>query len=106
MDAGRLRHMVSIWRNAGGRDQYGDLQEQWNCIGQCRAERNVQNSRRAVTSGEVWYPRAAVFKIRLGHDITTGDRVFSDGVWYDVISVTTDEVRERCITVNTEMHNE
>ena len=106
MDAGRLKDIVSIWRNTRERDEYGDLKEKWVCIGQARAERNVQNSRRALNTGEVWYPRAAVFKIRLGHDVKTGDRIYSKNEYYDVISVTEDTTAEKCITVNTELHNE
>lgn len=59
-----------------------------------------------MNSGEIWYPRAAIFRCRLGADVTEGDRVNCEDKIYDVVSVITDKERERLITINAELHNE
>lgn len=98
--------MISVWRNTGTVNDYGERTDAWSCVGQYRANKMVQNARRALNSGEIWYPRAAVFKTRLGADVQEGDRLFHQDKYWDVISVTTDEHVDRSITINTELHND
>lgn len=105
MQAGRLDTTVSIWRNLGT-SSYGEVTEDWQMVYQMRAAVSVQNSRRALDMGEMWYPRAASFRIRLGYDVRRGDRVLHEGDYYDIISVNVDRSGEKCITINTELHNE
>lgn len=105
MIPGRLKHRISVWRNFGQKNAYGEVAPGWRVVASVRAEAIVQNSRRAMAEGEVWYPRAAAFKVRRHTDVTEGDRIYHASKYYDVISVTEDEA-DRSITINTELVNE
>lgn len=106
MRAGDLTEVISIWRRTGTRNEYGETTNSWACIAQCRAQRIMQNSRRALNNGELWYPRAAVFKTRLGVPVCEGDIIKNREQSYDVISVVEDRNIDLSITINTELHNE
>lgn len=106
MQAGQLRDEIEVSRRVTTRNQYGERQDFWTSQFTTRAQKIVQNARRTMSSGEVWYPRAAVFRIRLGFAVTEGDRILCGGELYDVVSVTEDRMREMCMTINCELHNE
>lgn len=106
MNAGQLKERISVWRNVGERNSYGEKTEKWVVVASVRAAVQRQNASKAMSSGEIWYPRAAVFRVRLGADVSEGDRVLHDGKYYDVVSVTEDKHVDRSITINTELHNE
>lgn len=106
MQAGLLRDVIEVWRRTTVRNAYGEYEDIWTSQFRCRAQKTVQNARRAMASGEIWYPRAAVFRIRLDQDVREGDRIVCGPDTFDIVSVTEDRDREYCITVNCELHNE
>lgn len=106
MRAGLLKDIISIWRLFGTLNDNNERTDEWKCVGQYRAAKSVQNSSKALNNGEVWYPRAVVFRVRLGADIKEGDQVRLKDKIYDVESVTEDKWAEKCITVNCTLHNE
>lgn len=106
MNAGALTETISIWRNYGTKNAYGELQDVWRMQYQVRAAVTMQNSKKALANGEVWYPRAAVFRVRLGISPELGDRIQYEGNYYDVVSIVKDKYKEQCITINADLHNE
>lgn len=106
MRAGELKDIINVWRCFGTLNDNNERTDDWKCVGQMRAAKTVQNSRKALNSGEVWYPRAVVFRVRLGADIKEGDQVRLKNDMYDVESVTEDRYKEKCLTVNCTLHNE
>ena len=105
MQAGLLRETVTVRRNSGNASAYGDVGDDWRDVCTVRAQVTVQNGRRALSRGEVWYPRAVVVRVRRGTDVTNVDRIVWNSETYDIISVTED-VRDNSITVNAELHND
>lgn len=106
MRAGELRTVISIWRATTVINEYGERSGLPQCVGQWRAAKDVQDSRRTLSRGEVWYPRAAVFRVRLGCPVIEGDQLREGTHVWDVVSVSEDRVQEKCITINTELHDE
>jgi len=105
MRANEYRYQVTIKRSTGTPDSYGFTASVWSNVSVSRCARTVQNSRKALASGEVWYPAAATFTFRIGTDIKNGDRIQDGDNLYDVVSVVSDR-KLREITVNAELHNE
>jgi len=105
MRAAEFRYEVSVKRSAGTPDSYGYTATTWQTVATHRCVREVQNSNRTLSNGELWYPNAAVFTFRLGANVQLGDRIQDGNSLYDVISCTPDRLK-RIITVNAELHNE
>lgn len=105
MNAGRLKERISIWRNQGEKNDYGEKVGGWNMVSSVRAEATQQNARKAMASGEVIYPYMVIFLVRAYTDVKEGDRVLWKDKWYDVISCTERDI-DRSITISATLHND
>lgn len=104
MQAGVLTDRIELLVNKGGRNAYNEQVEDWKVTGTPRAQVTAQNGRKALNSGQMWYPTARVIKIRHNATVVPGMRVRHEGAIYEIVSVVQD-THDNSTTLNCEMVN-
>jgi SPP1 family predicted phage head-tail adaptor len=87
MQAGRLRHMVTLQQKTATRDEFGGEIETWTDVLSAFAEIDPWLMRERLTMRRQTGESAIGFRVRSSVTASLGDRLVFDGVNYNVVDI-------------------
>jgi SPP1 family predicted phage head-tail adaptor len=99
VEAGKLRHRVTIEAPSEGQDAYGEPASTWTPVTQVWASREDLTGREAYAAQQVRAEVTTRFGMRFRDGITAKMRLLSDGIAYNVASVADPDGRKRTLVV-------
>lgn len=82
INAGNLRETIELQRAETRRAPNGEQLQVFVTFATVRAQVIQQRTAKAFNNGEVWYPTARCFRLRIPPEIKGGDRIIYNGEAY------------------------
>jgi SPP1 family predicted phage head-tail adaptor len=87
MQAGRLRHQVTLQQKSVTRDEYGGEVITWQDVSTIYAEANPWQLRERLILRQQQGQSVVGFRVRAPLDVSLGKRILFDGVGYDIVDI-------------------
>lgn len=102
MEAGKLRHLITIEEPTESQNEYGEPVESWATFAQLWASRGDLAGREYFAAQQTQAEVTTRFRLRYVDGITAKMRVSSDGVLYQINSVQDPDGRRRELIIMAE----
>lgn len=86
MNSGRLDRQITIERNAGTRDAYGQVSESWGTYKTLWAQKIEAKGTEAQIDAQQQGERPVTFRVRYRDDLLTSDRLVYNSDSYDILN--------------------
>lgn len=88
MQAGRLNEKIEIHSPILRRNEYGELEDnKFKKKFETKAQVIYNNGNKTIENNEIFVNYRLIFNVRIYHKITTTDRVYYDGNFYQIESI-------------------
>lgn len=99
MEAGKLRHLITIEAPTEAQDKYGEPVQGWTQVAEVWASREDLSGREWFAAQQVQADVTTRFRIRYRDGIRATMRVTSDGVTYNILSAADPDGKSRTLVL-------